>query len=252
MTQEQARQRLDRELPAGASASVDRTQRLALHPGGHLDPPRLRDMHPLTEEWHVTISHRGYTETTWGSDLEETVERAVTEFNAWLAREAPGQAARAAERPAEQGSPASSSAAAGPPDPPPLPQPDPPIRQPTMSWEAALRRLGEQLPEEAFATVRLGEVAVADRLTTDDLRAGRPARVTSEWAVTVTAPGYNATHGGDELAPVVEQALADFRRHREGRDAEAWARDAVPDKPPRLTAPSTAESKRQQRGKDAG
>lgn len=119
-----------------------------------------------------------------------------------------------------------------------------------MTRQEALLRLGTELPDDAFASVHLSEVALTNRDVAEDLRAGRPARVHSEWSVLITAPGFQRNHAGSELGPVVEQALADFFDHRAARDVEEWARSAVPDRPPRLTAPTTAEEE-QQRRRDA-
>jgi hypothetical protein len=126
-------------------------------------------------------------------------------------------------------------------------QPAPPI----MTREQALFRLAEQLPDRAFATVRLTEVAQTASNPLDDLRAGKPARFYSEWSVTILAPGYSRDHAGDALEPVVEQALTDYLRWEQAREAEEWARSALPDKPPKLLAPGTADD-RQPRERDAG
>jgi hypothetical protein len=123
---------------------------------------------------------------------------------------------------------------------------------PGLTREQALLRLGEQLPPGAFGTVRLTEVAQTASNLVADLRAGHPARFYAEWSVTIVAPGYSQDHAGDELGPVVEQALADYQGWKQAREAEEWARNAVPDKPPKLLAPGTAEAERERREKDAG
>jgi hypothetical protein len=138
---------------------------------------------------------------------------------------------------------------------------------PDMPREEALLRLADRLPDDAFASIHLAEVALTNRDVAADIRAGRPARVSREWSVLITAPGYSHAHGGDQLAAVVEQALADYHDFRAHRDAEDWARAAVPDqstaaaavtspeKPPKLVAPGTAQERQQQqhdREKDAG
>ena len=122
---------------------------------------------------------------------------------------------------------------------------------PPMTRDQALLTLGRELPDGAFASVHPSEVALANRDVAADLSAGRVARVHREWSVLVTAPGYQRNHAGDELRPVVEQALADFAMHRTAREAADWVAAAVPDKPPRLTAPTTAESAHV-RGRDKG
>ena len=121
-----------------------------------------------------------------------------------------------------------------------------------MTRDQALIRLGTALPEEAFASLHFTEVATAGRLVAEDIRAGRPARVWVEWKVLITAPGFSHAFSGDELGPVVEQAIAEYFAARDAREAEEWAKSAIPDKPPRLTPPTTAEVDRRQREKDAG
>lgn len=123
---------------------------------------------------------------------------------------------------------------------------------PPMSREEALLRLGTELPEDAFASIHLSEVALANRDVAEDIRAGGAARVHREWSVLITAPGFQRNHAGDELGAVVEQALADYFDHRTARDAEEWARSAVPDRPPRLTAPTTAEEEQRRRDEKRG
>ena len=125
-----------------------------------------------------------------------------------------------------------------------------------MSRDEALLRLADNLPADAFASIHLAEVALANQDVAADLRAGRPARFFREWSVLITAPGYSHNHAGDQLGPVVEQALKDYADWRATRDAQEWARTAIPDappKPPKLRAPGTAEAQRdEQRGKDVG
>ena len=145
------------------------------------------------------------------------------------------------------------------------PRQPPAHRRPPMTRDEALIKLGTELPEEAFASIHLAEVALANRDVADDLRAGKPARVFAEWSVLITAPGFSHSFAGDELGAVVAQALEEFSADRAARDAEEWARAAFPDakpavepdaaKPPRLTAPTSAEEERRRRrehGKDAG
>ena len=121
-----------------------------------------------------------------------------------------------------------------------------------MTRDEALLRLGTELPDDAFASVHLSEVALANRDVAADLRGGTAPRVHSEWSVLITAPGYQRNHAGDSLAPVVEQALAEFAEHRSRRNAREWAEAAVPDQPPRLTAPTTAEDARRRAGGTGG
>ena len=137
-----------------------------------------------------------------------------------------------------------------------------------MTRDEALLRLADLLPDEAFASVHLVEVALTNRDVADRIRSGRPARFHREWTVLITAPGYSHNHAGDQLGPVVEQALADYLDWRAARDAQEWARTAVPDtfpeptppaaaapaseKPPKLAAPGTAERRQDERDKDAG
>jgi hypothetical protein len=146
---------------------------------------------------------------------------------------------------------------------------------PAMTREQAILRLADRLPENAFASIHLSEVALATRDAAADLRAGKAARFSREWSVLITAPGYQHNHAGDELGPVVEQALADYLDWRQEADAREWARSAVPDsattdsalpnaatpdtRPPKLLAPGTADAAaaaaaERQRGreKDAG
>lgn len=143
---------------------------------------------------------------------------------------------------------------------------------PPMTRDQAILRLADRLPENAFASIHLSEVALATRDAAADLRAGKPARFSREWSVLITAPGYQHNHAGDDLGPVVEQALADYLDWRQQADAQDWARSAVPDvattssaaaaassatadtKPPKLLAPGTADAaaERQRREKDAG
>ena len=72
-----------------------------------------------------------------------------------------------------------------------------------------------------------------------------------EWGVLVTGEGYSRYHGGRELGALVELALQEFYEWQEHRDAVEWARDAIPDKPPKLRAPGTADEQRQP-GRDVG
>lgn len=123
--------------------------------------------------------------------------------------------------------------------------------EPDMTRDEALLRLADRLGDDAFASVHLAEVALTNRDVAADLRAGKPARFFREWTVLITAPGYSHNHAGDRLAPVVEQALSDYLSFRAARDAEQWAREAIPDKPPKLVAPGTAEERQQGREKDA-
>jgi hypothetical protein len=138
-----------------------------------------------------------------------------------------------------------------------------------MTRDQAILRLADRLPENAFASIHLSEVALATRDAAADLRAGKAARFSREWSVLITAPGYQHNHAGDELGPVVEQALADYLDWRQEADAREWARSAVPDfaapgsaaaadtRPPKLLAPGTADAaaaaaERRRREKDAG
>ena len=121
-----------------------------------------------------------------------------------------------------------------------------------MTRDEALVRLADLLGDDAFASVHLAEVALTNRDVAADVRAGKPARVFREWTVLITAPGYSHNHAGDRLGPVVEQALKDYFDTRAARDAEEWVRTAIPDKPPKLAAPGTAERRQDERGKDVG
>jgi hypothetical protein len=125
-----------------------------------------------------------------------------------------------------------------------------------MTRDEAILRLADRLPENAFASVHLSEVALATRDAAADLRAGKAARFSREWSVLITAPGYQHNHAGDDLGAVVEQALAEYVYWRQARDADEWARSAIPEKPPKppkLLAPGTAEEERERgREKDAG
>jgi hypothetical protein len=125
---------------------------------------------------------------------------------------------------------------------------------PDMSRDEALLRLADRLSPEAFASIHLAEVAIANRDVAADLRGGKPAKVWREWSILITAPGYSHNHAGDQLAPVVEQALADYLDWRAARDAQEWARTAIPDqpKPPKLVAPTSADQQQQKKRDDRG
>lgn len=136
------------------------------------------------------------------------------------------------------------------PDPPTAAEQQPP--PPAMPLDEALIRLGTELPEEAFASVHRSDVALANRDVAEDLRQGTPARVHTEWSVLVTAPGFSHSFAGDALRPVVEQAIREYFAARDEREAEEWSKTAIPDTPPRLAAPTTAEEQRTRREKDVG
>jgi hypothetical protein len=121
-----------------------------------------------------------------------------------------------------------------------------------ITRDDALLRLADRLPEGVSASVHLQEVALANRDVAADLRAGKPARFFREWTVLITAPGYQQSHPGAQLAEVVERALAEYFDWRADEDAEDWARAAIPDetKPPKLSAPGTADARQQQRQRD--
>jgi hypothetical protein len=121
-----------------------------------------------------------------------------------------------------------------------------------MTRDEALVRLAEQLGDDGFASLHLAEVAITNLGVATDIRAGRPARVHREWSVLITAPGYAHSHAADQFGPVVEQALADYFASRAARDAKEWARDAIPDKPPKLAASGTAERGKDKPSKDVG
>src|SRR3954468_23099883 len=76
--------------------------------------------------------------------------------------------------------------------------PQPPAAD--IARDDALLRLADRLPENASASVHLQEVALASRDVAADLRAGKPARFFREWTVLITAPGYQQSHPGVQLA----------------------------------------------------
>src|SRR3954447_218357 len=79
-----------------------------------------------------------------------------------------------------------------------------------ITRDDALLRLADRMPEDASASVHLQEVALANRDVAADLRAGKPARAFREWTVLITAPGYQASSAGPQLAGVVERALGAY------------------------------------------
>ena len=137
-------------------------------------------------------------------------------------------------------------------------QPPPPAPLPAdVALDEALLRLADRLPEDASASVHLQEVALANHDVAADLRAGKPPRVFREWRVLITAPGYQESHPGEHLGEVVERALGEYLDRKAAEDAQDWARGLIPDpnaKPPKLTAPGTAEARQQrdEHTKDAG